>query len=330
MTRAAQQDESFLANVIASMIAGIFLVIPLAMLASFYLLKGPISRTLNLEERSLHLTAWKWLFIPLKWLAVAGFVYGAVQAALLFSHTSRFPEPGFIYAMLYLALALLAAFIFNVVHWMEQLYQTPAIQKKLAGLQAERFVSQLINAHLAHYTDAKALHGVLFVFNPGLPNEFSVEADHLLITARHIFVIETKYKSGTIAAHATAPQWHITTAHGQSTMRNALKQAKNAAQVLARECKLPCMPIPLVAIQGKDLTITDAPTNVVPAEEIVQVIDAFEASQPKPLFSSDQVLSVLREHIATDKGALQRHIARAEQAASRAAMASIVESASLH
>jgi hypothetical protein len=160
--------------------------------------------------------------------------------------------------------------------------------------------------------------------------EFSVEVDHVVITKRNIYLIETKYKSGTIVADADAPVWTVRAAHGQTTMRNALTQCKNACRVLQQQFDLPCAPIPLVAIQGKELVLVGQPGNVLQADLVIAAIDGFDDHQHEDRLAPKTIAANFAPHIAADAGARKRHVARAESARYKAGMADIVKTASLH
>lgn len=157
--------------------------------------------------------------------------------------------------VLLVSTALACAFVFSIIHWIGQYALEPDVQKKMAGINAERFVQSMIEDNQQHFPSALSLHGKVFVFNADMPNEFSVEADHVVITERNIFVIETKCKSGAMSARADSPRWNVSSKHGVGEMQNALKQAKNAARVLHRQANLPCEIVPLVAIKGNEVQI---------------------------------------------------------------------------
>jgi len=162
-----------------------------------------------------------------------------------------------------------------------------------------------------------------------MSNEFSVEADHIVITERNIFVIETKCKSGTISAGADSPRWKVSSHHGDGEMQNALKHAKNAARVLNREANLPCEIIPLVAIKGSEVQILDGPSNVSAAENIIAIMRAFEQSKPHPKLDPTAIQALLQPYISNDQTAMERHIERAQAARKRAEQAEIVAAASI-
>lgn len=150
-----------------------------------------------------------------------------------------------------------------------------------------------------------------------------------LLGVGHIYLIETKYRSGTIAANADATFWKVTSPQGETRMRNALKQAKNSAAVLKRECQIPGKVIPLVAILGKDVKIMDAPANVVPAEEILKVIEAFEFGRQTAELHPAGIIAALKQHIFTDKESVANYIRRANLPKSHLEMDDIVTTSSV-
>lgn len=334
MSRQQKNDEGFISNLVSTLL-GFLLAAPI--LGMLLLLRGPfhlpfirkpLSRRLRLDTHCLRWPLLKWLLLPLQWSAAVGFAGCVGATALLFWHQPA-PAAKLGLAFLYLALAIVCALVFNVVAWLKENFEDPATQKKLAGINAERQVRQRIEAFQRHCPEALALHGALLVFQEGTDQEFSVETDHVLITPRNLFVIETKYKSGTIHAAAEAKDWTVTSAQRDSRMRNALNQAKNTARVMSRQVPLPVAPVPIVAIHGNDVQLMDTPANVVTDENLVAVIEAFEASQTERRFDPVAVAERLNHYCSADPAVLQRHVARAEQARRRAEMAAIVEAASL-
>ena len=332
MSRQYDADDSFLTTVLTNIFgvffAGLLLILPVIPLATFYFLRRPISRALNLEKHSASWSSMKWLYRPIKWLA------GFLCIVFIIGATDKLTLPAthldlIIVRLLDLCVGLAFGFLFNILHWLERYAEDPVIQKKIAGIQAERYVQKLIEKNQRDFAGARSLHGTLFVFNEGTPGEFSVEADHILITERNIFLIETKYKSGTISAGADSARWMVSSRQGEGEMANALKQAKNAAQVLQRQAALPCEVIPLVAIKGNDVNIVDGPTNVFRAENLVNVLHAFEHSKPRPILDPVAVAAMLLSHIRNDKAAMERHIDRAQAARTRAEQDAIVNAASI-
>ncbi|SFB38155.1 Nuclease-related domain-containing protein [Collimonas sp. OK607] len=271
----------------------------------------------------------KWLYVPMKWLADILFLVVLFVTAKKLSVTPTHVDQFMVYI-----LALCAAFpcglLFNILHWMEKYSKDPAIQKKMAGIAAERYVQKLIeDCRKKELPVSRSLHGKLFVFNEHTPNEFSVEVDHLLITERNVFVIETKCKSGSLSAGADSPTWKISSPYGDTDMRNAPKQVKNATRVLQHQAALPCELIPLVAIKGNDVKIVDGPTNVLVAADLVNVLRAFERDKPQPTLDPASVTALLLPHMNDDPAAMKRHVERANAARVRAEMTEIVHAASI-
>ncbi|SFB38700.1 Nuclease-related domain-containing protein [Collimonas sp. OK607] len=299
------------------------------MLAIFFLLKRPISRALHLEWCSTSWSSTKLLYGPIKCLAGILFLFMLVGASRKLSVTHAHADQ-IMAGVLKLCAGLSGGLLFNILHWMEQYSKDPAIQKKMAGIAAERYVQKLIeDCRTKDLPVSRSLHGKLFVFNEHTPNEFSVEVDHMLITERNVFVIETKCKSGTLSTGADFPTWKVSSPYGDSQMRNALKQVKNAARVLQRQTALPCELIPLVAIKGNDVKIVDGPTNVLVAAEIGNVLRAFEHGKPHPILDPASVIAMLLPHVNDDPAAMKRHVERANAARVRAEMTEIVNAASI-
>lgn len=332
MSRQNNDNDGFLATVLTTalgaVIAAFLLAIPVVMLAIFYFFKRPISRALKLEWHSAHWSSMTWLYRPIKWLSGLLFLIALANAFHQLSATSMHIAQ-LIAGTLELCVALVCGLLFNVMHWMEQYAKNPAIQKKMAGIAAERYVQTLIERNQRYFPNCRSLHGKLFVFNAHTPREYSVEADHILITERNIFVIETKYKSGTLSAGTDSAKWKVSSRHGDGEMPNALKQAKNAARVLQRQAVLPCDVIPLVAIKGNDVKIIDGPTNVLVADNLLTALHAFEHSKPHPVLDPAAVTALLLRHITDDKAVMKRHLDRAQAAKIRAERDEIVNAASI-
>ena len=298
------------------------------MLAIFFLLKRPISRALHLERCSTHWSSMKWLYRPIKFLAVFLFLFVLLDTAKKLSVTHAYVDQ-IMACILELCVGLSCGLLFNILHWMEQYSENPSIQKKMAGIAAERYVQKLIEGSQKDFPASRSFHGKLFVFNEHTPGEFSVEVDHILITERNVFVIETKCKSGTLLARADSPSWKVSSPYGDTNMRNALKQVKNATRVLQRQAALPCELIPLVVIKGNDVKIIDGPTNVLATANLVNVLRAFEHGKPHPTLDPASVTALLLPHMNDDPAAMKRHVERANAARVRSEMNEIVNAASI-
>ncbi|SFB27833.1 Nuclease-related domain-containing protein [Collimonas sp. OK607] len=333
MSHKNNKNDDFVTSAIGVVLGlgltAIFFATTAIMLAIFFLLKRPISRALHLEWCSRSWSSMKWLYVPMKWLAGIMFLFVLFVIEKKLSVTPTHVDQIMVYIFA-LCAALPCGLLFNILHWMEQYSEDPAIQKKMAGIAAECYVQKLIeDCRKEHLPASRSLHGKLLVFNEHMPNEFSVEVDHMLITERNVFVIETKCKSGTLSAGADSPTWKVSSPYGDSQMRNALKQVKNAARVLQRQIALPCELIPLVAIKGNDVKIVDSPTNVLVASDLGNVLRAFEHDKPHPILDPASVIALLLSHMNDNPAAMKRHIERANAARVRAEMTEIVNAASI-
>ena len=286
-----------------------------------------LSRSLALPAKSTWWQTWSRFLRPIQWVAAVAFCVSLLQLAQL-PHIQEVREQWLLLLRM-VAICLVAVLVFDLFVWLDDYVDDPDVQRRLAGERAEQLVCELVDGYRDQSPDARSLHGGLFVFHPGSPQEFSVEVDHLLVTRRNLFVIETKYKSGTITATAEDAAWKVEASAGSGSMRNALKQAKNAARVLQERLTLPCEIVPVVAITGNDVKIVNGPTNVVGAYDLPGTLHAFEFMQEMRIANPEHVLVQLRKHLSTDPAARQRHIARAEAARIRGEMAEIVQAASL-
>jgi hypothetical protein len=289
--------------------------------------KGPLSRILRLPAHSGWWRIWGWLLKPIQWGAGIVFFVSLIQLSHIIHMTVA--KEQFLFGLQQCLMCLASAISFDIFAWLEEYANDPDTQKHLAGQKAEQLVRELVDDYRDQSANAQSLHGALFVFHPGAAHEFSVEVDHLLVTHCNVFVIETKYKSGAITAAAEASDWEVETSSGSTRMRNALKQAKNAARVLQQQLTLACEIVPVVAIAGNEVRIVNGPTNVVTAYDLPGTLHAFEFTKEMRIANPAHVLVQLQKYISTDPAAMRRHIARAETARIRNEMAEIVQAASL-
>lgn len=187
-------------------------------------------------------------------------------------------------------------------------------QQMLAGAKAENTVKKLIEFIELSKNGWVAYHNILLVFNKEMPNEWSREIDHLLIRGNSVYIIETKYKSGTIYANKDCYTWRVENNEQESKMRNALEQVIKACEIFDREFNLPQFTaIPIVAIVGNNVKIINAPTNVVTYLNLGTVISAFELNNKNNKINTAELINSLNKSIATDKQYFERHIKRAEK-----------------
>lgn len=186
-------------------------------------------------------------------------------------------------------------------------------QQTAAGYNAEKQTLKHLRQNFTKDNGWIVLDSHLFVFNQNQDNEWSAEVDHIVIGGSAIYLVETKYKSGTIHANADAAQWKVEHFDRQSSMRNALKQSQNSAKVLKRELKIPGAEfIPVVSIVGNDVQVVGGPSNVVACEDVATVIVAIERSLPNKGMNQAQALEIIERHSLKDSAAMDRHIARAQ------------------
>ncbi len=222
--------------------------------------------------------------------------------------------PGYLDWKVVLASAF-AGFFFSV--WVVS--SSKEIKKRLAGLKAEESVRQILLS-VEESVGGEARHGLLMVFNRGSQNEYSAEFDHLLITKRNIYVIETKYKSGAILAKENASLWTVTVGENISDMRNALFQAKNSIGALRKNITplRSARIVPIVAIVGKNVEIIDGPSNVVEASDLSKVIMAFEANTNGVDIDVGSLLAEINKFIVDDDKSLRAHITRIKEREAKA------------
>lgn len=174
-----------------------------------------------------------------------------------------------------------------------------------------------INLLLEQYPGAAALHGSLLVFHRGRSHEFSIEVDHILITKKHVYVIETKYQSGDIYPSPHKSEWRVRTKYGEKFMRNAFKQAQNHLSVLSDKFQIDHGIIPLVAIVGNNVTLHNPDMNVFVQSELSEVIQYFEGFG-RPQFRPKQLAKRI-SYVASDApDDRRRHVERAQRSKSHA------------
>lgn len=225
--------------------------------------------------------------------------------------------------------ALLSAQIIAILVWLGEYADDAEVQKCNSGKQAEDLVDRIISVNQNALGTSKLLKNCLFVFSRGQESEFSVEADHMLITQKNIFLIETKRKSGEIYCDQNSNEWSIWTPNGETKMRNALRQVLNSKRALERQFKLPVAITPIVVFVGKDTRIVDGPSNVVTSNELIQLIKAFEQQKTICDVEIQEIFEIMGSCISNDPSDFALHVKRAQDAQSRKISKNIVQSAKL-
>jgi hypothetical protein len=230
-----------------------------------------------------------------------------------FDDDPNFNINGHIAYIIIVILGFLSIFLATIRNTVSNLICSSKYQQILSGVNAEKTVKNLIEAIAPSKNGWSTYHNILLVFNKGLPTEWSREIDHLMIRNNSVYIIETKYKSGTIYANKDYDTWRVENNDQESKMRNALKQVIKACEIFDREFNLPNFTaVPIVAIVGNNVKIVNAPTNVVSYLDLVSVISAFELNHNNKINTSELINS-LNKFIATDKQYFERHIKRAEE-----------------
>lgn len=329
MTRKTDHPDPLLPAFLSSLILAVRFCTQWILRALFFWAKAPISNAFRLKSASVYWPILRWLFLPLQW-AAGLYAMAALLIAIHDLYTGHLLLGPARQAVLVFVTAPLAALVFMIFDWAALYSADPQVRMDLAGKRAEAMVKKIIELRRPAYAPCEAFHGALLVFNRGASNEYSVEVDHILITPHNLFLIETKYKSGTIHANPDSPTWKTETDIGPGVMRNALRQVKNAARVLEKEfAHIPPI-VPLVAIHGEGVTIVGGPGNVVSAYELPRAIEAFEfSSQRRAALNPSSVLNALQSRVSTDASDWERHIARADVVRYRAELHEIVRTSSI-
>lgn len=167
-----------------------------------------------------------------------------------------------------------------------------------AGLRAEDIVRRILDSYCADNPGFKVIHNGKFEFDVENENSTRIEIDHLLITDKTIFIIETKYKSGEIAALEYEPKWVIE--HAGITeityMPNALKQAKRYHKILLRHFDKRLPIVPLVAIVGDNKLVRHNIHHVCKPEQLVSLFEMFSLYRPKCI-DVEHTLRRLKQHL---------------------------------
>lgn len=295
----------------------------------FFWVKSPMTEACRLKSASAEWSTLKWICQPIQWIAGI-YAMGGLLIAIHDIYTGHLLLRSTRQAVMVFATLPLAGLVFMLFDWIDGYSEDPQVRKELAGKRAEETVQKIIEALCPSLTPCATLHGALFVFHPGTSNEYSVEADHILVTPQNLYLVETKHKCGIIHAAPDSPTWKTETVAGQGSMRNALRQAKNSARALERELGgIPSI-VPLVAIHGEEVVIVGGPSNVVSAYDLPLAIKAFEfASRQRPALNPSAIFLALQSHVSTDAEDWQRHVARADAARQRAELREIVRTSSV-
>jgi hypothetical protein len=290
----------------------------------FYPLKDPINEIADLKSFSWH---WKKYSGFFRFIRLCCGLYFFGLSMLIFFSLIIQPFELLNYRVYVVAAAFGMAVA--VLCWIEEYGTNAEIQKMLSGKKAEECVKIIVENVQYHLQGARTLHGKLFIFNRDQANEFSVELDHILVTRKNVYFIETKQKTGVIHFDANKDQWVVKTKHGDSSMRNALNQIKNSTKVMQEQLGFQFKIIPIVAIVSENASIVDAPGNVVLAKNLPDVLKAFESIENTTKIDVEDVLRKLNVHMSNSQSDFSKHIDRANKSRETAVKKNIVDSSLL-
>lgn len=307
-----------------------------------FLMTGPfkesISRRFDVESIAIKFSKWEGLHFVVKWgaaLVLSGVLIAGVNEVYFAKSLNTLELV--LAGILAMPVVGVCAFLYGFMSWLTKITADPEVRRRAAGKRAEEEMRECIDLDIKDKFGGRTLHGSLLVFRAGTPNEFSVELDHVLVTRKNLYLVETKFKSGTIQAKDDEPEWAVETSHGVTYMRNALTQVKNSASVIRRELNLSIPVIPLVAIVGNDVNVVDGPSNVLAGERLLWAVEAFEQnSAANAVYQPDEIIGKLKAARMTDRAAFLKHVGRIdrkrqerEAERQKAEAARIVRSASL-
>ncbi|WP_322046628.1 nuclease-related domain-containing protein [Paraburkholderia sp. J67] len=277
---------------------------------------------------------WRWLGSIVssvqKLLTLLTFLYLMFVLILTLSFFAFIRDGAHISRLISIWIVLYAAsFSLELVASVTRYCESPDGQALGAGYKAERKVKGFVSK-IARATKGRDFHNLLVVVNKGTSSEFSMEMDHVLITERNVFMLETKYKSGTVFVNADAPVWRVQSRHGESSMRNALLQVKNTCKQFERFVAPGVAPIPIVVITSdNEVTIDGGISNVVTPENLPAVIAAFDRKFSTRTLDSAALCNALLSKVDGSAEARRRHKERANSAKTRAQDESITGRASI-
>jgi hypothetical protein len=270
---------------------------------------------INLVNYATKIVGWFFLLVSIWFSWVFFFSLVAIFANdKFFDVDPNFKINGHIAYIIIVIIGFLAIFLATIRNTVSNLIFSSKYQQILSGVNAEKTVKNLIEAIAPSKNGWLTYHNILLVFNKGLPTEWSREIDHLLVRGNSVYIVETKYKSGTIYVNKDFDTWRVVNNEQELKMRNALKQVIKACEIFDREFNLPNFTaIPIVVIVGNDVKMVNAPTNVVSYLDLDTVISAFELNHENKKINTSELINSLNKSIATDKQYFERHIKRAEE-----------------
>lgn len=112
------------------------------------------------------------------------------------------------------------------------------------------------------------------------------QIDHVVISTRGLFVIETKFYSGSIVGLANSKQWHQYTRFDKKTFQNPLRQNYSHLKAIEKITGLPSSSMfNVVVFSGDAIFKSEMPANVIRSKELREYIE----SQPDNALTMEDV-----------------------------------------
>lgn len=212
----------------------------------------------------------------------------------------------------WMIMLFISTILYSIAEITHSLLSTTDFEKKSKGRDAEEVIDEFIRKCLKEELGWSVRSNCLFVFNENTENEWSAEVDHIVVGRKAVYLVESKYKSGTIEADPDANQWRVTYHDKHSSMRNALKQSQNSARALKNQLCIPDVEfVPVVAFFGNQVNVI-GPPNVVFYLNVTEAIMVHDESIQGAGIDRSMVLQVIDQCLSKDPEAMVRHIMRAK------------------
>ncbi|MCB2425846.1 nuclease-related domain-containing protein [Methylophaga pinxianii] len=161
----------------------------------------------------------------------------------------------------------------------------PEVQNNYAVHIGEQIVNDVLNISLSG-NDYALLSNVTLPFLDKDNRAGTSQVDHVLISSRGLFVIETKFYRGSIVGTADSKNWYQYTSFDKHTFQNPIRQ--NFSHLMAIEAITGYSHddmINVVTFSGDAAFKSERPSGVVKSSELRNYIESF----PRDKLTMDQV-----------------------------------------
>lgn len=177
------------------------------------------------------------------------------------------------------------------------------------GSAGENQVIALLNKRFKGDKTMYILNDLTLPFEDG-----STQIDHLVISQKGIFVIETKHYSGWIFGAPNAPQWQQVLYKVKTSFQNPLRQNYKHIIVLKNYLKdMPDVYQSIVCFTGSAEFKSPMPDNVLYSQYLIDFIDEFK----KDVLTLEQVLLIIGTlymyRLSKTKETYNQHVAYLQQ-----------------